>query len=558
MPISPGAPIAGRPAAEQPPAPEPAQTRTDALRTAFDDLQHGRFAEAADRVAPFARGGEDLEVRLVFGLALGGSGRGDEAAPLLCDIADRRPDALHPCVDLCALLRKQGRMQDAEPCFRACLVLAPEQPSLLLGWGNFLCDTFRFPEAEAVLRACLRLRPNLPGLRNQLGVAVASRGDSDEAIAIFREAVARVPDDAPAWANLACTLTTEGRFDEALEAFHRSIRLRPDDPQIRLNHSISLLKAGRMSQGWAEHEWRLKQPGHTLLPPERMLPSLAPDTDLTGQTVLVTHEEGFGDTLLFLRYLPLLKRRGATVIASVPEMLARLVARCDGIDGVVTGDQAMAEGNWHCPFISLPRVFGSSALWGVPAPYINTDPASVERMAEHLPPPDRLRVGLVWGGAPRPHNPGAHAIDRRRSATLSALAPLAALGSDVHLVSFQKGPYADQLLDPPEGVRLHDPMPVVHDMDDTASLMRNMDVVVTVDTAMVHLAGGLGVPALLMDRYDNCWRWFHGRDDSPWYPSVRIVRQDRPGDWDGVVARIVPILRRMAAEKKEGRTPSPF
>ncbi|MCQ8239781.1 tetratricopeptide repeat protein [Rhizosaccharibacter radicis] len=523
--------------------------RLDTLKRAFAALQEGSFAPAAEIVASLAADENDLEARLVLGLGLGGSGRADAAAPLLCDIAGRRPDAMHPCVDLAGLLRKQGRLAAAEPCFRDCLALTPDQAGLLLGWGNFLCDMFRFAEAETALRRCLEIRPRLPGLLNQLGVAVASQGRSDDGITIFQEAVARVPEDAPAWANLACTLSIEGRFEESLAAFHRSIRLRPDDPQIRLNHSICLLKAERMTQGWSEHEWRLKLPGHTDLPPERLMPTLGPDTDLTGQTVLVTHEEGFGDTLLFLRYLPLLKRRGATVIASVPPMLARLVARCDGIDGVVTGDEARTVGNWHCPFISLPRVFsGTGDAWGISPPYLHTDPASVEAAARHLPPGDRLRVGLVWGGAPREQNPAAHAIDRKRSMPLRTLAPLAAL-RDVHLISVQKGPYAEELSDPPDGLRIHDPMPTVDDMDDTASLMRSLDVVVTVDTSMVHLAGGLGIPALLMDRYDNCWRWFHGREDSPWYPSVRIIRQSSFGDWDGVVRRVLPMLQAMADQK---------
>ena len=209
----------------------------------------------------------------------------------------------------------------------------------------------------------------------------------------------------------------------------------------------------------------------------------------------------------------------------------------------------------HCPFLSLPRAFSATRDSLPPAPYLSVDPQLVAIMAAHLPQTGALRVGLVWGGAPRPENRQAYAVDRRRSMGLAALAPLGAL-ENVTLVSLQHGPYRDELRDLAPGIVIHDPMDASHDVQDTGALMEGLDVVVSVDTAMVHLAGGLGRPVILLDRFDNCWRWLYGRDDSPLYPSLRIIRQTTPGDWDAVVARLVTALGVMAAEKKRGETPS--
>ena len=515
--------------------------RLAALRAALDALQSGRHEESSRLSQAFVRD-DDVEARLLHGLALGALGHADASARMLCRIAREKPQALHPCQDLADLLARQQRAADADAAYAAALRLTPNDPRLLLAYGEYLAAWWRPEEAEAVLRRGLRARPNDLAIMNQLGIVLAALGRMAEALAIFRDVVAINPANHAAWANLGCALANEGDFEHALAYYHRAIRLKPHDAQIRLNHSICLLKAGRMTQGWTEHEWRLSLPGHTDLPRRLLLPTLSPEIDLDGRTVLVTQEEGIGDTLMYLRYVPLLADRGARVVMWVPEALRRLAQRVEPRATVLSGDVPNLEFTWHCPFISLPRAFaGTAEAAGRPVPYLRTNPARVEAMAALLPERTRPRVGLVWGGAPRPNDPVAHGIDRRRSIGLAALAPLAGVDG-VTFVSVQKGPYADQLADAPPGLRLLDPMAQVRDMDDTASLLMSLDLVVTVDTSIVHLAGGLGRPTILLDRYDNCWRWLHGRADSPWYPSVRIIRQSRPGDWTDVVERLVAML----------------
>ncbi|WP_419730688.1 tetratricopeptide repeat protein [Lichenicola sp.] len=550
--------------------PKPPLDHRAVVKASFDALQDGRFAEARQVLLPLMQGSVaeyDFETRLLIGLTLAATGEPLRAAPLLNAIAAERPQSLHPCMDLSTLLHKQQRRADAEPAFHACLELTPDDARLRLGLAQLLNDLYRFDEA---LREIDRSIADMPGYhpsRNQRAIILAALGRTDEALAEFRHVVAEDAGNSAAWANIGCTLAAEGAFEEALSAYRRSIQLKPAEPQVRLNHSICLLKAGRMVQGWHEHEWRLRLPGHTQLPIGKLLPNLTPRSDFTGRTILVTHEEGIGDTLMYLRYVPLLSRLGAKVIVWVPQNLARLCARVEGVSGVIVADQVTLEADWHCPFISLPRAFaGTEHIWGQLPPYLHTDPGCVAEAASRLPKSPRidplidplgyasipkLRVGLVWGGAPRPEFLAANAIDRKRSTSLRQLAPLAGL-RHVELVSLQHGPYAAELNDPPAGLSLFDPMATIEDMDDTANLIRNLDVVVTVDTSIVHLAGGLGVPTILMDRYDNCWRWFHDREDSPWYPSVRIVRQKRQGDWAGVVARVLPMLQQMANAKRTG------
>jgi hypothetical protein len=262
------------------------------------------------------------------------------------------------------------------------------------------------------------------------------------------------------------------------------------------------------------------------------MPSLAPGESLAGRTILALHEDGFGDTLQFLRYLPLLAERGATVIACVPPALERVMRLVPGVTAVVTAADALPAHGHVCPMFSLPRVFGTTIDTVPPVPYLAFDPPPR--------PPGRVpRVGLVWAGQARPHLPGFRSLDRRRSAGLAAFAPLAAL-TGIRFVSLQMGPAARQPA--PPGLVLEDAMADVTDFADTARVIAGLDAVVSVDTSMVHLAGLVGKPVLLLDRYDCCWRWLHGRADSPWYPKLRIFRQEQPGDWSAPMARIAAAL----------------
>ncbi|HEX4261749.1 MAG TPA: tetratricopeptide repeat-containing glycosyltransferase family protein [Acetobacteraceae bacterium] len=498
------------------------------MRRAVSELQWGR-AGAAASVAErlLARNDSDIEAVLLLGLARGLAGDAAGAAPLLARVAVARPAHAHPCRDLAGLLRNAGRPADAEPPFRAAREFAPEDERLAFAHAAFLHEAGRLEEAAERLGAAAS-----PVSRNLLGILRAEQGRAEEAMAAFRAVLEVEPDNAGAYANLGAALAGEARMEAAFEAYDAALALAPDQVAVRLGHGYALLKAGRLVEGFAQAEWRLRQPGRPALPPQRRLHPGAP---LARRRVLLTQDEGMGDTLMMLRYVPMLARAGARVIVWVPRELQRIASALPGIAEVMSGDGVVPPCDWIVPFLSLPYVFATT-LGTVPPPAaIVPDPAMVAAWAARLPARGGLRVGLCWAGAAREGNPAALAIDRRRSLTLAALAPLASVPG-VQLVSLQKGPPSGQVGG--AGFAIHDPMGAVADFADTASIIANLDVVVSADTAVVHLAASMGARVLLLDRFDNCWRWLTRRADSPWYPSLRIIRQERPGDWEGVVARV--------------------
>jgi hypothetical protein len=222
-----------------------------------------------------------------------------------------------------------------------------------------------------------------------------------------------------------------------------------------------------------------------------------------------------------------------------------------GVAAVLQPDDTPPEHDYCCPFFSLPRVFETTPD-SIPAaiPYLHADPALVAAWADRLKP-GRLRVGLVWAGQARPALRGFVTLDGRRSTTLATLAPLAAVPGVV-FVSLQTGPAAAQARTPPPGMVLLDPMAEVKDFADTAAIIANLDLVISVDTAVVHLAGGMGKPVFLLDRYDHCWRWLSGRADSPWYPALRVFRQARIGEWAPVLQRVATALAAFASGLRAG------
>lgn len=437
------------------------------------------------------------------------------------------------------------------------LRLAPEDEALRYRVAELLHENHALDEAMAVLADGLRRRPDWAAAHQLLGIVSADLGRIGAAIGQFHRVVALAPEEAGGWANLGAMLKIEGRFDAALKAYDRAIALAPDNARIRVNRTVALLHAGRLHEAWPEFEWRLALQGSAALGIDRLMPALSKLGDVTDRTVLVTHEEGFGDTLQFMRYLPLLAKRGMRILAWAPKALERVLQSMEGVTDVLSGDMDLPSFDFHCPFVSLPRVF-DTGLATIPnsVPYFTVDPALSDVWSKYLPN-EGMRVGLVWAGQARPQLPGFDVVDGRRSMSLATMAPLAAV-KGVRFVSLQMGPAAEQARHPPSGLALTDPMAEVTDFADTAAIIANLDVVVTVDTSVAHLAGAMAKPVLLLDRYDNCWRWLSGRVDSPWYPSLRIFRQKRLGEWGQVIPRVAAALSRMAAERAVARShPSP-
>lgn len=507
-------------------------------------LEAGRGAEAEAFATPYFRGdGGDIEAALVVGLALALQGDSRRAAPLLQHVAHARPGFAHPCADLARL--SPGNPALVATQFAHCAALDWADVNLAYCQAEFLLDCGQARAAAAVMRRGLAGRPEFAPGWNMLGMALLEGGDAAGAIEVFERAVDLNPDEGGAWTNLGMALKIEGRFDAAVVAHDRAIACAPSDPRLRLNRAVTLLRAGRMAEAWPDYEARLESGRGPGLPMNLLLPDVA-TLDLAGRTVLAWHEEGFGDTLQFGRYLPMLVARGARVLLRVPEALTRLMAQLPGVEILPEG-AAIPPFDWHVPVFSLPRAFATT-LDTVPAviPYLRADPLLTPSWNARLPE-DGLRVGVVWAGQARPWLPWFTSLDRRRSASLADLAPLGAVPG-VALVSLQKGAPAAEPR--PDTLVLHDFTAEIADFADTAAIIANLDVVVSVDTSVAHLAGAMGKPVLLLDRYDSCWRWLAGRDDSPWYPSLRILRQTISGEWAPVVAMAADALRTMAEHRR--------
>lgn len=528
--------------------------RAAALGRALAALEADRPAVAeAEASAWLMQNPHDTEAILLLGLAVAAQGDAARAAPYLQSVARARPGFAHPCRDLALLCPDRPFLIDAQ--FRACRAIAPEDAGLACAHAEFLIGLDDAAGAIKILHGSLGKSPSFGPAFNLLGMALHKFGDLPGAITAFRRAVFLDPNEGAVWTNLGMALSIEGQFNEAVAAHDQAVACAPEDKRLRTNRSVALLRAGRLAEGWSDYEARLNAEASPALPQDRRLPALD-GLDLSGRVVLAWHAEGFGDTLQFCRYLPLLAARGARVLACVPSPLNRLLRALPGVT-LLPDDAPLPAYDYHVPISSLPRVFGT-VLTTIPAdsPYLHADPVLVDHWAARLPAA-QMRVGLVWAGQARPWLSGFASLNRRRSLMLAELAELAAVPG-LMLVSLQKGPEAEQVRICPDGWGLHDPMAAVIDFADTAAIIANLDVVVSVDTSVVHLAGAMGKRVLLLDRYDSCWRWLSGREDSPWYPDLRILRQKVSGDWAPVVARAAALVAEMRFDNSEWPRAAPL
>jgi Flp pilus assembly protein TadD len=398
--------------------------------------------------------------------------------------------------------------------------------------GISLRELGRLEEAVACYRLALRLQPDFAKALNNLGNALRELDRLDEAAACLQQAIRLAPGYAEAHYNLGLLLADQGQVQAALACQEEAIRLDPDYANAHYNRALCWLTLGDFTAGWPEYEWRSRC--------KRFPVSTGPappwdGADLAGKTILLHAEQGLGDSLHFIRYAGLVKRPDATVLLECPDALTLLLARCKGIDRTVQSGE-LRTCDYRVPLPSLPGLFAT-----IPAsiPYLFNDSGIVGRWRRELSTMPGLRVGIVWQG--EPGNPR----DRHRSVPLGRLGPLADLRG-VRLFSLQKGPGAEQRS--AVGFPIVDLGSRFDTFADTAAAVVNLDLVVTVDTAVAHLAGALGVPVWVALPNAADWRWQLEREDSVWYPSMRLFRQSRRGDWEAVFGRMAAELARMAPE----------
>ena len=353
------------------------------------------------------------------------------------------------------------------------------------------------------------------------------------------------PDYAEAHNNLGIVLVQAGREADAMKHYDEAIRLRHDYPEAHMNRSLSLLCGGDFVRGWPEYEWRFKVNRKHKSPP-------GPRWDgspLNGKILLITSEQGLGDSLHFIRYAPLVKAKGGTVLFDCPAPIASVVATCPGLDRVAKRGEKGVSYDVHIPLLSLPGILGVPPEASTASiPYFRPDPARVAFWKNELANVPGLKVGIAWQGSK------VHRGDRLRSVTLSRFAPLAAIPG-VSLISLQKSPGTEQLTDgSAAGMNVLDlGSKTAPEMMDVAALIMNLDLLISVDTALVHLTGALGRPVWAAIPFAPDWRWLREREDSPWYPTLRLFRQTTRGDWDGVFGRLTAAVADAARANAEGQ-----
>ncbi len=472
-----------------------------------------------------------------------------------------------------------GDAKEAARLYKAALRIDPTNIDAMNGLGAYAGNTGDLLEAVQQFENSLRIEPNQPLIRLNHGLALLKVGLTEEALLSFDRAILISPDCAMAYSSRGSTLANLGRHEEAIAAYDNFERFSPDDPVLAKQRGISLQWCGRYddalqefdrsieldpdhAEGWvskamllmtlgnlpagfALYEWRWRM-GSWLLSPSRGKREYPGqlwlgETDIAGKTILIHGEQGFGDMIQFCRYATLAAQAGARVIVEAPKNLTALMATLEGPALAISDDEPQPAHDLRCPMMSLPLALGTT-IETIPAaiPYLHADPVLASAWRARLSDLRGCRIGLVWGAGSRVGNEEMVAIEHRKSLPLKTLAPLTTIkGCD--FVSLQLGPAAAQVAT--SGMTLRDDTGDLKDFADTAALIDNLDLVISVCTSTAHLAGALGKPVWLLNRFDTDWRWFLDRTDSPWYPTMRVFRQPKAWDWDTVVQSVTDALR---------------
>ncbi|MBF0560981.1 MAG: tetratricopeptide repeat protein [Alphaproteobacteria bacterium] len=461
-----------------------------------------------------------------------------------------KPDDAGTLNNLGNALQDLGRLEDAIARYEQALRITPDSPDILNNLGNALQEQGRLEDAIAHYELALRFKPEFPDAINNLGLVLLAQGQFEKAIARFERALRLKPDYPDAINNLGIAYQEQGRIDDAIAQYERALRIRPDYAEAHWNESLLRLLTGDVEAGWRKYEWRWK---HKKFPsPKRNFQQpLWSGENLTGKTILLHAEQGLGDTLQFFRYVPLVVNKAKRVILEVHEPLLRLLKQGEAFH-IVPHGHPLPNFDLQCPLLSLPLAFGTT-METIPAkvPYLNADPGLVARWRSRLAGREGFKVGIAWRGSP------IHKNDLKRSTTAAQLTELLKRTGNITYVILQKDITKEEL----DTIRPYrNTMNVVADITDfadTAAIVANLDLVISVDTSVAHLAGALGRPVWVVLPFAPEWRWMLEREDSPWYPTMRLFRQTAAGDWDGVFVRVATELNHLAANLPPPLLPAP-
>jgi tetratricopeptide (TPR) repeat protein len=521
-------------AAEPVSAAEPAPS----IAEAFARFQEGRLADAETicNVILTAQP-EDFDSLHLLGLLRHRQGRNAEALRLVAAVLRRAPRSAEVLSNYGLILTALKRHEEALACFEDALASDAGHLLALKNRAASLKSLGRHDEALAAFAAVHAARPDDIDVLNECGGLLVRLGQIEAALACYDRALTLAPQVAELQVNKGSALAAAGRFMDALACFNAAIAIDPQCAEAHYRASLIRLRSGDFKNGWCDYEWRWR----TQCTPQvrRVNAPLWRGAPIAGKTILVLAEQGYGDTIQFIRYVPMIAARGARVILDVPPPLYEIALGMDGVAAVLSTDAPAPRVDYQCPFMTLPLAFATE-LTTIPAhvPYIQPSPELVAEWRDRLPQTGRPRIGLCWAGS------SAHLNDHNRSIALSRFAEILSL-PDLHFVSMQRDADAEaQAI-----LQRHGVVELGQDFEsfsDTAAVLAELDVLISVDTAVAHLAGALGKAVALLLPYPAEWRWFAGRADSPWYPTMRLFRQTAAGDWDTPLARLYKELGLLA------------
>ena len=516
-------------------------------------LDTGKVADACAILARYVNlCPDDAVAHVAYGNGLLQAGKVTDAIARYEHAVTLKADYIDAMVNLGMALAQVGQADRsnqwlgiARTWFEKALQRDPSNVVALNNLANVMRQQGDAEQAVLHYRKALAMKPDYGNAALNLATSLRDLGDYDGAFDSAGYAAQLMPHSADPHINIGSFRQDLGQHREAVASFDQALRLKPDSPDAKWNKSLSLLALGEYRAGWALHEIGL---GYAHMrgdypSPERRWRG----ESFRGKRLMIWSEQGFGDNLQFIRYAQMAKSCGGDVLVLCPPALRPLFANCPYIDGLPDkADDDMYD--VHVPMMSLPYIFGT-VVESIPAPipYLHISVATQAKWRARFQPTKKLRVGLVWAGNAREQLVNAHRIDRRRSMSFDTLRPLFDVAG-VDFYTLQIGAAAVHARESPYAGRMIDLTADIANFEDTGAIIENLDLVVTVDTSVAHLAGGLGKSVWILSRFDACWRWLQNRPDSPWYPSARIFGQKSPGDWDTVIADVTHELVRLSRE----------
>ncbi len=521
----------------------------EAMESAVGHHQAGRLGQAEQTYQMILESEPNHPVALhSLGLIALQKGQYNASVELISRAIEAEPQIPQFHNNIGIALKGLGHLQEAISAYQKAISLKPDYAQAYNNMGAALYSLGQYAAAVENCKQAVSLKPDYAEAYNNMSVALQSQNQFPAAIENCKQAIATAPDYYEAYNTMATLLQMQGRHNEAIEYYRQTLRLKPDYAEVHNNLALALLLCGRFAEGWKEYEWRL-HPKIAAYPHRYQTPRWD-GSSFVGKRLLVHYEQGLGDSLQFVRYLPMAKARGGTVIFEARKPLIGLFRGFEGIDELVEAQPNTppdVKFDYHIPLLSLPGIFATT-LETIPAdiPYLHADAAKAEAWRGQFSEAD-LKIGLVWAGRPAKMNDGLHL--RYRCCEPENFKPLAKV-KGVKFYGLQKGSAAS------ESKKLAEILPITNladqleDFTDTAAVIENLDLVISVDTAVLHLAGMMGKEVWALLSFIPDWRWMLERTDSPWYPTVRLFRQKKWGDWDDVFRRLTEQLQRLISRNK--------